>query len=235
MLTREYRGTSFKPRTATAPSTTYQKDIFFPTIPSTITSCRISSCSYAADGIVISNRQKPHKKQNKNQPTNKLQKKKFPYKKLLYTELIVNKSNYTQIIKFNYKFKNPKTQNLMLLIQDDLLEIFLQSAKGNLTKKEITLREGASCIVVLAANGYPNDYVKNIPLVLKNPGSGVEVFHAGTNRTEDGKIFSTGGRILGVSSYSTDLRSAVDRAYSYLKANPQSETFYRSDIGHRAL
>jgi|JI9StandDraft_1071089.scaffolds.fasta_scaffold01866_2 phosphoribosylamine--glycine ligase len=164
-----------------------------------------------------------------------LRKKGFPYKGLLYAGLMVDKSGYARVVEFNCRFGDPETQSLMLLIQDDLLEIFLQSAKGNLTKKEITLREGASCIVVLAANGYPNDYVKNIPLVLKNPGSGVEVFHAGTNRTEDGKIFSTGGRILGVSSYSTDLRSAVDRAYSYLKANPQSDTFYRSDIGHRAL
>ena len=47
-------------------------------------------------------------------------------------------------------FGDPETQSLMLLIQDDLLRNILQSAKGNLTKKEITLREGASCIVVLA-------------------------------------------------------------------------------------
>jgi phosphoribosylamine-glycine ligase len=123
----------------------------------------------------------------------------------------------------------------MLLIEDDLLEIFLQAAKGNLRKNEISLRKGSSCAVVLAAKGYPNDYVKNIELNLKEPTSkDVKVFHAGTT-ISNGKLISTGGRILGISSYSVDLKSAVDNAYSYLKANPQVDSFYRSDIGHRAL
>ncbi|HRG48336.1 MAG TPA: phosphoribosylamine--glycine ligase [Leptospiraceae bacterium] len=164
-----------------------------------------------------------------------LRKKGFPYKGLLYAGFMVDKSGYARVVEFNCRFGDPETQSLMLLIQDDLLEIFLQSAKGNLTKKEITLREGASCIVVLAANGYPNDYIKNIPLNLPKPMAGVEIFHAGTNRGEDGTLLSTGGRILGISSYASNLKTAVNNAYSYIKENPQDNTFYRTDICHRAL
>ena len=102
-------------------------------------------------------------------------------------------------------------------------------------KNEISLLSGSSCVVVLAAKGYPNDYVKNIHLNLAKAAEGVEIFHAGTNRGEDGTLLSTGGRILGVSSYASDLRTAVNNAYSYIKSNPHNDTFYRTDICHRAL
>ena len=164
-----------------------------------------------------------------------LRKKGFPYKGLLYAGLMVDKSGYARVVEFNCRFGDPETQSLMILIEDDLLETFLQAAKGNLKKNEIDLKKGSSCIVVLAANGYPNDYTKNIELNLKDPNSeNVKVFHAGTT-FKDGKLLSTGGRILGISSYGSDLKSAVTNAYSYLKENPQVNTFYRSDIGHRAL
>lgn len=164
-----------------------------------------------------------------------LRRKGFPYKGLLYAGLMVDKSGYARVVEFNCRFGDPETQSLMLLIQDDLLEIFLQSAKGNLQKNEISLLSGSSCVVVLAAKGYPNDYVKNIHLNLAKAAEGVEIFHAGTNRGEDGTLLSTGGRILGVSSYASDLRTAVNNAYSYIKSNPQNDTFYRTDICHRAL
>ncbi len=164
-----------------------------------------------------------------------LKKKGFPYKGLLYAGLMVDKSGYARVVEFNCRFGDPETQSLMLLIEDDLLEIFMQAANGNLKKNEISLRSGSSCIIVLAAKGYPNDYVKNIELNLKESNSkDVKVFHAGTAIKEE-KLISTGGRILGISSYSSNLRSAIENAYSYLRENPQADSFYRSDIGHRAL
>ena len=164
-----------------------------------------------------------------------LRKKGFPYKGLLYAGLMVDKSGYARVVEFNCRFGDPETQSLMLLIEDDLLEIFLDSAKRSLKKNEVNLKKGSSCIVVLAANGYPNDYTKNIELNLKDPNSeNVKVFHAGTT-ISNGKLLSTGGRILGISSYGNDLKSAITNAYFYLKENPQVNTFYRSDIGYRAL
>ncbi|MBK8398547.1 MAG: phosphoribosylamine--glycine ligase [Leptospiraceae bacterium] len=165
---------------------------------------------------------------------NGLSKKGFPYKGLLYAGLMIDKSGYAKVVEFNCRFGDPETQSLMLLIEDDLLEIFMQSAKGKLGKNAINLRKGSSCVVVLAAKGYPSDYIKNIPLNFKQPNENTSVFHAGTV-LKDGKIFSTGGRILGISSYSFDLKSAIQNAYSYLNENQQENTFYRSDIGHRAL
>ena len=82
-----------------------------------------------------------------------LRKKGFPYKGLLYAGLMVDKFGYARVVEFNCRFGDPETQSLMLLIQDDLLEIFLQSAKGNLQKNEISLLSGSSCVVVLAAKG----------------------------------------------------------------------------------
>lgn len=163
-----------------------------------------------------------------------LKKKGKPYKGLLYAGLMIDNSGYARVVEFNCRFGDPETQALMLMIDEDLLDLFIQSAKGKLLKDEIKIRSGASCVVVLAATGYPNDYTKDIPLAFEGIKNGLQVFHAGTKLKND-KLVSSGGRILGVSSYADNLRNALAIAYDFLKSNPHSHTFYRSDIGHRAL
>ncbi|HMW06427.1 MAG TPA: phosphoribosylamine--glycine ligase [Leptospiraceae bacterium] len=162
-----------------------------------------------------------------------LKKKGHPYKGLLYAGLMIQ-DQYAKVVEFNCRFGDPETQALMLMIEDDLLELFYNAAKGSLGKKEIKIRSGSSCVVVLAATGYPNDYIKDIPLNLKTGSQDIQIFHAGTTYKND-ILVSSGGRVLGVSSYADNLRNAVDKAYQYLKSNPQQNTFYRSDIGFRAL
>ncbi|TGK58219.1 phosphoribosylamine--glycine ligase [Leptospira wolffii] len=162
-------------------------------------------------------------------------KKGHPYKGLLYAGLMIDSEGNPKVVEFNCRFGDPETQCVLPMLEGDLVEIFLASAKGALEGVKIGLRQGASTVVVLAAEGYPDSYAKNIPLDLPQSGdSDLVVFHAGTAK-KDGNLISTGGRILGISSYGKDLKDSVDKAYAYLRGVHIPKTFFRKDIAKKAL
>lgn len=158
-----------------------------------------------------------------------------PYKGLLYAGLMIDKEDNPKVVEFNVRFGDPETQAILMLLEDDLLELMWECAGEKLHKTSLKIKEGASAVVVLAAQGYPNSYKKSIPLLLKSPNnSNTVLFHAGTS-LENGKLVSNGGRILGVTSYGKTLKEAVELCYEYLQANYIEGTFYRTDIAKKAL
>ncbi len=162
-------------------------------------------------------------------------KKGHPYKGLLYAGLMIDSKGNPKVVEFNCRFGDPETQCVLPMLDGDLVEIFFASAKGALETVRIGLHPGASTVVVLAAEGYPDSYAKNIPLDLPQTGSkDLVVFHAGTSK-KDGNLISTGGRILGISSYGNDLKDSVDKVYSYLQRLDIPQTFFRKDIAKKAL
>jgi len=158
-----------------------------------------------------------------------------PYRGLLYAGLMIDKLKNPKVVEFNVRFGDPETQCLMLLLENDLLQIMWECATSKLTVKELNFKDGFATVVVLAANGYPNSYKKFIPLNLKESADkNIFVFHAGTKRTNSGLV-SSGGRILGITSFANSLQESVKNCYRYLTENPISDTFYRKDIAKRAL
>ncbi|NBU99605.1 MAG: phosphoribosylamine--glycine ligase, partial [Spirochaetia bacterium] len=165
---------------------------------------------------------------------NGLKKMGYPYKGLLYAGLMIN-NNEPKVVEFNARFGDPETQAIMLLLEDDLLQIMLESANGKFTTDKLNFKKGFSTIVVLAAEGYPGEYYKGIEINLDNPkNSNTIIFHAGTQILKD-KILSNGGRILGITSFAESLKQSVDLSYEYLKNNQVKNTYYRKDIAGRAL
>lgn len=164
-----------------------------------------------------------------------LKSKGHPYRGLLYAGLMIENGN-PRVVEFNCRFGDPETQTLMLLLEDDLLEVMLESANGKLKRNDLNFYDGFSAVVVLAAEGYPGDYVKKIPLdsLPKEFGDETHIFHAGTEFLE-GIPVSTGGRILGITSKGKTLAEAVNRCYSLLNSHPIENTFYRKDIAGKAL
>lgn len=158
-----------------------------------------------------------------------------PYRGLLYAGLMIDKNQNPKVVEFNVRFGDPETQAILMLLEDDLLELMWECASERLHRESLRIKEGSSAVVVLAAEGYPETYKKDIPLNLKTPTNpNTIIFHAGVTK-RDGNLFSNGGRILGVSSYGKTLQEAVDSCYSYLKENPIPHTFYRTDIAKKAL
>jgi phosphoribosylamine---glycine ligase len=163
-----------------------------------------------------------------------------PYVGVLYVGLMIDKNSQVKVVEFNCRFGDPETQAVLQLVEDDLLNIFYQASHGMLsTLPEIKITKDSASIIVLAAEGYPGDYVKNIDLKdidnIDSKDEDVIIFHAGTIRSEDGNLLSSGGRILGIVSRSKTLAESIDKNYRFLNHHSIPSTFFRKDIGRRAL
>ncbi|MFP6713242.1 MAG: phosphoribosylamine--glycine ligase [Rhodospirillales bacterium] len=159
-----------------------------------------------------------------------------PYKGVLFAGLMI-KDGKPKTLEFNVRFGDPECQVLMARLQSDLVEALEAAATGTLSEIELTWREEAALVVVMAAKGYPGAYekgseIKNLDHA--NALEGVTVFHAGT-KDEDGKILAVGGRVLGVTALGSDVEQAQSRAYKAVDAIDWDEGFCRRDIGWRAI
>lgn len=163
-----------------------------------------------------------------------MQKEGTPYRGLLYAGLMIDDGK-PSVVEFNVRFGDPETQPLMMRLDEDLLDLMYRSATGDLENRELKFYNGASIIVVLAAEGYPGTYKKNIPLRLPDLNDDrTMIFHAGT-RLENGRLYSTGGRILGVTARAENLSGARERAYQIIDSIQAESVFYRKDIALKAV
>ncbi|EOQ89995.1 phosphoribosylamine--glycine ligase [Leptospira yanagawae serovar Saopaulo str. Sao Paulo = ATCC 700523] len=157
-----------------------------------------------------------------------------PYKGLLYVGLMITKEGEPNVVEFNCRFGDPETQCVLRLIDEDILPIFYASATGNLPERNLKLKQGSSAVVVLAAKGYPDSPEKGMTLEIPPNEGNVVVYHAGTKK-ENSSIIANGGRILGITSFGDSLKNAIDECYVFLGKIKAPNTFYRKDIGRRAL
>jgi phosphoribosylamine--glycine ligase len=159
-----------------------------------------------------------------------------PFKGVLYAGLMI-KDGAAKLIEYNVRFGDPEAQVLMLRLKSDLLPALLAVADGRLRGVKLDWHDDAALCVVMAARGYPGDYVKGSEIRgLDAAGTDpeVEIFHAGTRR--DGtRILADGGRVLGVTARGPDICQAQARAYAAVDKIGWPEGFCRRDIGHRAI
>ncbi|MFO1034727.1 MAG: phosphoribosylamine--glycine ligase [Hyphomicrobiales bacterium] len=158
-----------------------------------------------------------------------------PYKGVLYAGLILTRDG-PKLIEYNARFGDPETQVLMPRLRDDLLTLLMATTDGTLDKISVRWRDEVALTVCLCASGYPGDYKKGCIIngLEIASGDGVEVFHAGT-AFRDGKLFSTGGRVLNVTALGKTVREAQARAYAAVDAIHFPDGFCRRDIGWRAI
>jgi phosphoribosylamine--glycine ligase len=157
-----------------------------------------------------------------------------PYKGLLYVGLMISPQGEANVVEFNCRFGDPETQCVLRLLDEDLLLLMYQAATSSLETRSPKIKNGASAVVVLAAEGYPDLPKKGIKMHIPETTGSVKVFHAGTKRDGD-EILSSGGRILGITAVSANLKQTIDMCYEYLSKLNIRDTFYRKDIGRRAL
>jgi phosphoribosylamine--glycine ligase len=157
-----------------------------------------------------------------------------PYVGVLYAGMMLTKDG-PKVLEFNCRFGDPETQALLPLLQTDFLDIAEACAQGRLDDLPISWRVGASVCVVLAAGGYPGKSITGKPISgLDSVFEDAVVFHAGTRKVGDA-IITTGGRVLGVTGWSTDLPGALARAYAAVDQLKFEGMQYRRDIGWLAL
>lgn len=159
-----------------------------------------------------------------------------PYKGVLYAGLMI-RQGHPYVIEFNVRFGDPETQVVLPLLEDDLLELLLAVCEGKLEQHQIRTRAAAATCVVMASQGYPGSYERDKPIIGLDAAEALDdvmVFHAGT-KNRDGRVVTSGGRVVGVTAVGRDIRASIARAYEAVACISYEGAIYRRDIGHRAL
>ncbi len=157
------------------------------------------------------------------------------YKGCLYAGLMIV-DGAPKVVEFNARFGDPETQAVLPLLESDLLEIMEACATGNLADKKISWKNETAVCVVLASGGYPKSYKKNLPIdgLTKAKSLGALIFHAGTAEV-DGKILTSGGRVLGVTVTAENISAAIEKVYKCVDVIHFENMHYRKDIAAKAL
>ncbi len=160
------------------------------------------------------------------------------YTGVLYAGLMLTHSG-PKVLEFNCRFGDPECQALMARLESDLLELMLATCDGKLDECEIKWKPGASCGVVLASDGYPEKPRTGMAIEGLDGASGqltraaddVVVYHAGTTRDREGRLVTSGGRVLCVTATGENLEAARAKAYAACEKIRFAGMQYRRDIG----
>ncbi len=162
-----------------------------------------------------------------------------PFRGVLYVGLMLEKGLNPYVLEYNVRFGDPETQAVLLRMDGDLLPFLLASASGHLEEagKVGWRREATSC-VVLAAEGYPGPYergrvIEGIEDATADPD--VVVFQSGTSRNPEGKLVTSGGRVLSVCARGRSLSVALQKAREAAEKVRFEGRHFRRDIGKGAL
>lgn len=139
-----------------------------------------------------------------------------------------------RVLEYNARFGDPETQVVLPRMKNDIIEVFEACIDGKLDQMEIQFEDNAAVCVVLASDGYPEQYKKGYPITgleFFKDRSGYYVFHAGSCFGEDGTVLTNGGRVLGVTALGNDLREARSNAYEAVQQISFENKYMRNDIG----
>jgi phosphoribosylamine--glycine ligase len=153
-----------------------------------------------------------------------------PFAGVIFPGLFVT-ADGPRVIEFNARFGDPEAEALLPRLQTDLLEIMLACANGTLDRVDVRWDAGASITVMLASGGYPGAYeTGKLINGIDDVDDGVIVFHAGT-RLEGGRVVTSGGRVLAVTTAAPTFAEARARVYDNIERIHFDGMHYRRDIG----
>jgi phosphoribosylamine--glycine ligase len=158
------------------------------------------------------------------------------YRGILYPGIMLTKSG-PKVLEFNARFGDPETQVYLTRLESDLVELLEASVAGALAGVELKWSRLASVCVVMASGGYPGSYPKGkviAGLDAANALPHTKVFHAGT-AARDGRIFTNGGRVLGVTAMGRSLATAQAVAYAAVQGIHFEGAQFRRDIGDKGM
>lgn len=159
-----------------------------------------------------------------------------PFKGVLYAGLMYTE-NGPSVLEYNVRFGDPECQPLLMRLETDLLEIMFACIDGKLDQVNVTSTAQTACGVVIAAEGYPASYPKGMEitgLADADAMEGVKVFQAGT-QLKDGKIVTSGGRVLCVTALGDDLEAAQKKAYEAVEKVHFDKSYFRRDIADKGV
>ncbi len=160
-----------------------------------------------------------------------------PYRGALYAGLMIDEAGQAKVLEFNARLGDPEAQPLMVRLKSDIVPVLEAIAEGDLSGISLQWDPRPAVCVVMASKGYPRSYksgmeVHGLDEVKKFPDT--VVFHAGT-RKDNGRILTSGGRVLGVTCLGETIRDAIEKTYRAVETIHWEGVHYRKDIGRKAL
>jgi phosphoribosylamine--glycine ligase len=158
-----------------------------------------------------------------------LRKQKIEYQGFLFFGLMNCKGD-PYVIEYNARLGDPESEVILPRIREDMVDLLIAVSKKSLHTVKVSIEEYAVATVILASAGYPGEYEKGKEITLPEKVSGSIIFHAGT-KVQDGKILTSGGRVIAVSSQGKDFREALACSYKNAALIDFEGKYFRKDIG----
>tara|TARA_R110002012_G_scaffold263456_2_gene446492 strand:+ start:157218 stop:158489 length:1272 start_codon:yes stop_codon:yes gene_type:complete len=158
-----------------------------------------------------------------------LKKDNLPYKGFIFIGLI-KVDNQPKVIEYNVRLGDPETEVVIPRIKNDLVDLFLAVANETLDTVDLALDERTATTVMAVSGGYPEAYGKGKEITGFSEVKDALVFHAGT-ALSDGKIVTSGGRVLAVTAFGADHKEALKKSYDNLAKLHFDAMYYRKDLG----
>ena len=159
-----------------------------------------------------------------------------PYTGVLYAGLMITKEG-PKLIEYNVRFGDPECQVILPRLKSDILSLIISSCKNSLSKEKIQWDDRFALTVVMSSKGYPNNYKTGYEIKGINKASNqkdIYIYHAGTKKVND-VIHTNGGRVLNITSLGNTVREANKTALGVINMIEWDGSYYRNDIGWRAI
>ena len=154
------------------------------------------------------------------------------FKGCLYFGLMLTPKG-PKVIEYNCRFGDPETQVVLPLLESDLLAVMKATTEGTLAETEVKFADKSACCVIMASKGYPQSYEKGYAIDIPDDVKD-SVYVAGAE-IKNGRLVTSGGRVLGVTATALTLKEAICAAYEKAEKVSFNNAFYRKDIGSKAL
>ena len=154
------------------------------------------------------------------------------FKGCLYFGLMITK-NGPKVIEYNCRFGDPETQVVLPLLKTDLLTVMQAVTEERLEEIEVEFSKGSACCVIMASKGYPEKYDKGFEITI--PSELLSSVYVAGAALKEGRLLTSGGRVLGVTATADSLADAISEAYDKVSHISFENAYYRQDIGARAL
>jgi phosphoribosylamine--glycine ligase len=158
-----------------------------------------------------------------------LKDRRIDYKGFIFIGLM-NKGGDPYVIEYNVRMGDPESEVVLPRIRTDFVELLKATAEGRLSEVSIELDSRTVSTVMLVSGGYPGSYEKGKEITGIDQVENSVVFHAGT-KLDAGKVLTSGGRVIAISSFGASMKEALDLSYVNAEKIRFEGKYYRSDIG----
>ncbi len=153
----------------------------------------------------------------------------LPYVGFVFIGLI-KVGNEPKVIEYNVRMGDPETEVVFPRLKNDLVEVLQAMANGTLNKIDLDIDHRAATTIMLVSGGYPEAYEKGKEITGLKAIKDVIPFHAGA-QLKDGKVVTTGGRVMAITSYGNSYKEAIKKSYQNIEKLHFDKMYYRKDIG----